>query len=196
MIADTDELAPTLGGPYYTDPDILTAEFERIFEREWYYAGRADEIPSPGRFVRRRVGRETVILVRGRDQAIRGFLNVCRHRGAQLCLTDSGEVGRTIRCPYHAWSYSLDGQLVAALAVCEWLFSAQTLAAGHDVTDAVALFSKVNEQDCAAAQWCQPNMSSRAYAHGGVLVPSEAPVISRYYQWYAGLMGAATGVTC
>jgi Rieske 2Fe-2S family protein len=81
------------------------------------------------------------------------------------------------------------------LAVCEWLFPAQTLAAGHDVTDAVALFGKVNEQDFAAAQWRQPNMSSRAYAHGGVLVPSEAPVISRYYQWYAGLMGAATGVT-
>ena len=114
MIAETAELSPTLDGAYYTDPDILTAEFERIFEHEWYYAGRADEIPSPGRFIRRRVGRETVILVRGRDQATRGFLNVCRHRGAQLCLTDNGEVGRTIRCPYHAWSYSLDGQLVAA----------------------------------------------------------------------------------
>jgi Rieske 2Fe-2S family protein len=77
------------------------------------------------------------------------------------------------------------------LAVCEWLFPAQTLEAGHDVADAVALFRKVNEQDFAAAQWCQPNMSSRAYACGGVLVPSEAPVISRYYQWYTTLMGDA-----
>jgi glycine betaine catabolism A len=375
MIADPDVLTPTLDGAYYTDPGILAAEFERIFEQEWYYAGRADEIPGPGRFIRRRVGRETVVLVRGRDQAIRGFLNVCRHRGAQLCLTDSGEVGRTIRCPYHAWTYGLDGQLVAApnwreldgvdrdrfrlhevhvaiwegliwvslagqpgplqeqlrpqiearlddygkfqryrlgdltvgaraeydvaanwkliyenfqecyhchtihpelvttiprfkspsigaggydpggypiagdrqsfsltgqtvlprlpgllpaddrlyygmvlrpncflslvsdhvivhrfepaapdrtLAVCEWLFPAETLAAGrYDVADAVALFHKVNEQDFAAAQWCQPNMSSRAYARGGVLVPSEGPVISRYYQWYTGLMGEA-----
>src|SRR5260221_4132297 len=107
-------LAPTLDGRYYTEPGILDAEFERIFEREWYYVGRADEIPAPGRYIRRRVGRETVVLVRGRDQVIRGFLNVCRHRGAQLCLTDSGQVGRTIRCPYHAWTYSLDGQLVAA----------------------------------------------------------------------------------
>ncbi len=75
------------------------------------------------------------------------------------------------------------------LAVCEWLFPAQTLQAGrYDVADAVALFGKVNEQDFAAAQWCQPNMSSRAYAGGGVLVPSEAPVISRYYNWYLGLM--------
>ena len=78
------------------------------------------------------------------------------------------------------------------LAVCEWLFPAETLETGrYDVTDAVALFSKVNEQDFAAAQWCQPNMSSRAYARGGVLVPSEAPVISRYYEWYLGLMGEA-----
>jgi len=53
------------------------------------------------------------------------------------------------------------------------------------------LFDRVNEQDFAAAQWCQPNMNSRAYARGGVLVPSEAPVISRYYQWYTGLMGEA-----
>lgn len=78
------------------------------------------------------------------------------------------------------------------LAVCEWLFPPQTLEAGrYDVADAVALFGKVNEQDFAAAQWCQPNMTSRAYERGGVLVPSEAPVISRYYQWYLSLMGDA-----
>jgi Rieske 2Fe-2S family protein len=53
----------------------------------------------------------------------------------------------------------------------------------------------VNEQDFAAAQWCQPNMSSRGYARGGVLVPSEAPVISRYYRWYLGLMEDACGTT-
>jgi hypothetical protein len=63
--------------------------------------------------------------------------------------------------------------------------------AQYDMADAVALFSRVNEQDFAAAQWCQPNMSSRAYARGGVLVPSEAPVISRYYQRYLGLMEEA-----
>jgi glycine betaine catabolism A len=375
VIAETEALAPTLDGVYYTDPGILAAEFENIFERHWYYTGREDEIPAPGRFIRRRVGRETIVLVRGQDQVIRGFLNVCRHRGSQLCLTDSGDVGRKIRCPYHAWTYDLDGQLVAApnwraldgidrgrfrlrqvqaatwegliwvslceqpgpleeqlrpqieyrladyskferyrlgelqvgaraeydvaanwkliyenfqecyhcrnihpelvatipqfkspaigargydpggypiaadrasfsltgqttlprlpgllpaddrlfygmvmlpncfislvsdhaivhrfepvtpdrtLAVCEWLFPAGTLEAGrYDTADAVALFGRVNEQDFAAAQWCQPNMSSRAYARGGVLVPSEAPVISRYYQWYLRLMGDA-----
>jgi Rieske 2Fe-2S family protein len=105
-------LAPTLGGRYYTDPAVLDAECERIFERQWYYAGRADEIPEHGRFIRRRVGRETVLLVRGKDQVIRGFLNVCRHRGSQLCLTGSGSVGNAIHCPYHNWIYGLDGSLI------------------------------------------------------------------------------------
>ncbi|HEY4850267.1 MAG TPA: SRPBCC family protein [Streptosporangiaceae bacterium] len=75
-------------------------------------------------------------------------------------------------------------------AVCEWLFPPGTMAEGrYDVSDAVALFARVNEQDFAAAQWCQPNMSSRAYRGGGVLVPSEAEVISQYYVWYRALMG-------
>src|SRR5439155_18863931 len=107
-------LAPTMAGRYYTDPAILAAENERIFERLWYYAGRADEIPAPGRFVRRRAGRESVLLVRGKDQVIRGFLNVCRHRGAQLCLTDGGDAGNAIHCPYHNWIYGLDGALITA----------------------------------------------------------------------------------
>ena len=74
-------------------------------------------------------------------------------------------------------------------AVCEWLFPADTRRGRVDVSDPVALFAKVNEQDFTAAQWCQPNMSSRAYRDGGVLVPSEAEVISRYYPWYRALMG-------
>jgi len=79
------------------------------------------------------------------------------------------------------------------LAVCEWLFPAETLEEGrHDVSDAVALFSRVNEQDFAAAERCQPNMSSRAYRNGGVLVPSEQLVIVRYYEWYWDLMGIAS----
>ena len=80
--------------------------------------------------------------------------------------------------------------------MCEWLFPAGTLAEGrYDVSDAVALFARVNEQDFGAAQWCQPNMSSRAYRRGGVLVPSEAEVISQYYAWYRALMGITADET-
>jgi Rieske 2Fe-2S family protein len=366
-------LTPTLEGRYYTDPAIFAAECEAIFERQWYYVGRADEVGAPGRFVRRQAGRETVLLVRGKDQVIRGFLNVCRHRGSQLCLTEAGDAGKAIHCPYHNWIYALDGALITApnwramadvdkgsyslhqvrvqvwegliwvcvagdpgplgdhvrpqiesrlgsyamleryrigglavgaraeydvaanwkliyenfqecyhcahihpelvqaipqfrspaigtggydpggyplapgrasfsltgqtvlprlpglrpaddglfygmvlrpncflsltsdhvivhrfepvaadrtRAVCEWLFPAETLGGSrYDVRDAVALFARVNQQDFAATERCQPNMSSRAYRGGGVLVPSEQAVISQYYAWYRGLMG-------
>jgi Rieske 2Fe-2S family protein len=68
--------------------------------------------------------------------------------------------------------------------VCEWLFPPSTVT-GYDLSDTVELFHRVNEQDFAASEWCQPNMKSRAYARGGVLVPSEQEIIGRwYYQWY------------
>jgi glycine betaine catabolism A len=73
--------------------------------------------------------------------------------------------------------------------VCEWLSPPETVAA-HDLDDTVELFHRVNQQDFAASEWCQPNMRSRAYANGGVLVPTEQEIIGRwYYQWYRESMG-------
>jgi glycine betaine catabolism A len=373
-MAPSSVFVPTLPGRYYTDPAIFEQEKRNIFEKQWLYVCRAQDVPAPGRFVRANVGDENVIVVRGRDQKLRAFLNVCRHRGATLCLTDSGDVGRSVRCPYHSWSYRLDGSLISApnwqsmaavdkadyslhpvhlaewhglvwlnlaenpplldeqvwpqldyrlggdrakfdrydlaglvvgkrvdypvaanwkiiqenfqecyhcatihpelvdtlpqfrnlaggatasyetdgyhfaehkasfsvsgevvlprlpgltdsddrkyygmvirpncflsllpdhvivhrfqpvspeltTVVCEWLFPPETVAA-HDLDDTVELFDRVNRQDFAASQWCQPNMRSRAYAGGGVLVPTEQEIIGRwYYQWYRESMG-------
>ncbi|MGH3246215.1 MAG: aromatic ring-hydroxylating oxygenase subunit alpha [Trebonia sp.] len=365
---------PTLPGRYYTDPAVFELEKRNIFARQWQYVGRAKDVPAPGRFIRVTVGDESVIVVRGRDQRLRAFLNVCRHRGATLCATDSGDAGRSIRCPYHSWAYRLDGSLMSApnrdtmataakaglglhavhlaefhgliwvtlasdpvsldeqiwaqldyrlggdrakflrydlaslvvgrridyrvaanwkiisenfqecyhcstihpelvdtlpqfrdisrlpaylaegyhfadhkasfsvsgqtvlprlpglteqderkyygmalrpncflsllpdhvivhrftpagpeltTVTCEWLFPPETIA-GHDVADTVELFHLVNEQDFAATEACQPNMKSRAYADGGVLVPLEHEIIGRwYYQWYRDAMGLA-----
>lgn len=375
---DTGSLVSTLPGRYYTDQDVFEREQQAIFGTEWVYVAHAGELPGSGDVVRRPVGTETVIVVRGRDGTLRAFLNVCRHRGAQLCLSDNQNVGRAIRCPYHAWSYGLDGRLIAApnmatmpdldrsrhglitvalteweglvwvnldpdappltehlvpqleyrlgveasrldryrigelvvghrreyevranwkiiqenfqecyhcgtihpelieqlpsfgsfealgdgayfqggyafgsgrdafslsghsphqpipgvsgedarlyfgmvlrpncflsllpdhvvlhrftpvapdrtAVVCEWLFTAETVAApGFDAADTVELFHRVNEQDFAASEWCQPNMSSRAYRDGGVLVPLESTIIGEwYYPWYRAKMGMA-----
>jgi Rieske 2Fe-2S family protein len=372
--APPEVFLPTLPGRYYTDPAIFELEKRNIFQKQWLYVCRAQDLPAPGRFVRASVGDENVIVVRGRDETLRAFLNVCRHRGATLCLTDSGDVGRSIRCPYHSWSYRLDGTMISApnwqsmaaadkadyglhpvhlaqwhglvwlnlaenpppldeqvwpqldyrlggdrakfdrydlaklvlgkrvdytvtanwkivqenfqecyhcatihpelvdtlpqfrnlaggvtatyetdgyrfaedkasfsvsgdavlprlpgltdgddrkyygmvirpncflsllpdhvivhrfhpvgpeltTVVCEWLFPRETVA-GHDIEDTVELFHRVNLQDFAASQWCQPNMRSRAYARGGVLVPTEQEIIGRwYYRWYRQSMG-------
>ena len=366
----------TLPGRYYVDPSIFAKEQAQIFSREWVYVARAAGVPDAGDVVRRNVAGESILVVRGRDDVLRAFLNVCRHRGSQLCLVNTANVRNTIRCPYHSWSYGLDGGLLAApnwewmsdeeksgfsldevaletwngliwvnladdptgladhldpqldyrfggdairigkygldelvvgasktyeveanwkiiqenfqecyhcstihpelieqipvfaspdalgtdgyftdgyrfaesrpgfslsgraalptlpglgsdelgkyfgmvlrpncfvsllpdhaivhrfeavsasssRVVCDWLFAADVAAApDFDPIDSVEIFHRVNLQDFAAAQWCQPNMASRAYREGGCLVPTEAEIIGNwYYPWYRERIG-------
>ncbi len=107
-------LRATLGGNYYTSADVFTTEQEHIFENMWFCAVRSSDLALAGKFKKVQIGRESVLLVRGRDGLLRAFLNVCRHRGAQLCTEAEGEVKRSLRCPYHSWTYGLDGKLMAA----------------------------------------------------------------------------------
>jgi Rieske 2Fe-2S family protein len=97
----------------YQDPAVLDWEAEHILRRDWLAVGRAEEVPEPGSFVVRDVLGESVLLVRGRDDQIRAFYNVCRHRGTAV---EERECGKAVRfqCPYHAWIYDLDGSLVRA----------------------------------------------------------------------------------
>jgi Rieske 2Fe-2S family protein len=357
-------LISTLPGSYYTDPTIFAMEQEDIFEAMWFCAVRSADLDKPGAFKTVQVGRESVLITRSRSGEVRAFYNVCRHRGAQLCTDESGEVKRAFQCPYHAWTYDLDGKLVAApnltkmpdidrveyglvpvalrewlgyawvclakeppsfedevvtaivdrlgdldaiehyeldalsvgrritydvkanwkliienfmecyhcatihpeltevlpefadgyaaqyfvghgaefgnevkgftvdggegfdrlpgvdedqdrryyaitvrptvfvnlvpdhvifhrmfpisadrtIVECDWLYSREVVESGKDVTRSVELFHRVNEQDFAACERTQPSMSSRAYAHGGVLVPSEHH-IGEFHEW-------------
>jgi Rieske 2Fe-2S family protein len=104
----------TLPGRYYTAPEVYAEELERIFAERWICAGRADEIANPGDYVLRPIAGDSVILVRGRDGVLRAFYNVCRHRGTRLCEEPRGRFSETIQCPYHAWTYTIDGQLIGA----------------------------------------------------------------------------------
>jgi glycine betaine catabolism A len=104
------EPAPTLAGHEYWSDDVFELERRRLFQGSWYCVGRADEAPEAGSFVVKDVVGESVLIVRDGDR-LRAFLNVCRHRGSRLC-EGSGAL-RRIRCPYHAWSYGLDGRLKA-----------------------------------------------------------------------------------
>ncbi len=102
----------TLPYAWYSSSDVLRLERERIFARSWQYAGRADEVAEPGSFVAADAGGIPIVAVRGRDGVLRAFLNVCRHRGSIL-VEGSGR-RESIQCPYHAWTYELDGALRAA----------------------------------------------------------------------------------
>ncbi len=99
----------TLPAGWYADEAVWARERDRIFAATWQYAGRADQVEEPGSFLVSRAGHIPVAVVRGREGTLRGFVNVCRHRGHPVV---SGEGRReTLQCPYHAWTYDLDGSL-------------------------------------------------------------------------------------
>ena len=108
------EPVTTLPGEYYVSPEIFAQETRNIFSRRWLCAGRADSLPAAGDYALFEAGGESLILVRGKDQRLRAFFNVCRHRGTRLCESGSGHFGGGIQCPYHAWTYGLDGALLGA----------------------------------------------------------------------------------
>ena len=101
--------ARTLPYDWYADHAVLRVEQESIFARSWQYAARLDQVAEPGQLTRAWAGTLPVVLARARDGELRGFVNVCRHRGHLLCDGDSRR--ETIQCPYHAWTYGLDGSL-------------------------------------------------------------------------------------
>jgi choline monooxygenase len=99
----------TLPAAWYSDEAVWALERERIFSSTWQYAGRAEQVRTAGSFFVSQAGHIPILVVRGRDDRLRGFVNVCRHRGHPVA---SGEGCReTLQCPYHAWTYDLDGSL-------------------------------------------------------------------------------------
>lgn len=103
---------PTLAWTGYSDPAVLRVEQDRIFGRAWQYVAHTGQVAKAGSFVAVRAGHLPVVIVRDRDEKLRAFINVCRHRGSIICV---GEGERdTLQCPYHAWTYSLDGSLIGA----------------------------------------------------------------------------------
>ena len=104
--------ARTLPGRYYTSPEIFAEEVERIFARRWVCVGRAAELSEPGDYFLADVAGESVIMLRDQGGTLRAHYNVCRHRGTRLCEERRGRFSETIQCPYHAWTYTLEGQLI------------------------------------------------------------------------------------
>jgi phenylpropionate dioxygenase-like ring-hydroxylating dioxygenase large terminal subunit len=102
----------TLPWAWYTDPDVLRREGEQIFARSWQYVGHSTEIAEEGSFFASTAGEIPVVVTRAPDGELRAFLNVCRHRG-HIVANGAGKRA-SLQCPYHAWTYGLDGNLRAA----------------------------------------------------------------------------------
>ncbi|HEX4666023.1 MAG TPA: aromatic ring-hydroxylating dioxygenase subunit alpha [Chthoniobacterales bacterium] len=105
--------ATTLPQRYFISPEVFAEEREKIFARQWVCVGHQGQLVRPGDFLVREVAGESIVVVRDRKELVRAFYNVCRHRGTRLCEAASGHAA-AIQCPYHAWTYALDGRLVGA----------------------------------------------------------------------------------
>jgi len=106
---------PTLPSHYYFDPEHYRRELEAFWFRHWLYACRSETLARPRDFLVLEVGDQSLLLTRAREGGLHAFHNTCRHRGALLCPGSRGRLpGDSIICPYHGWTYALDGRLLGA----------------------------------------------------------------------------------
>ena len=102
--------ASTTPSSWYTYKDFYELELKTVFSRSWQLAARVDQVAEPGRYVTSDIAGEPVVIVRGNDGVLRGFFNVCRHHAAAVMTEPEGKAAQ-LRCPYHGWTYSLEGEL-------------------------------------------------------------------------------------
>ena len=98
---------------YYVSDAVFQADMEQVIGQKWILAGHVSQVPKKGDYFLFRIGVEQIIVIRENATSVRAFFNVCRHRGSIICQADSGNAPRLV-CPYHAWTYGLDGKLIAA----------------------------------------------------------------------------------
>jgi Rieske 2Fe-2S family protein len=106
--------ARTLARQYFVSPDVFAQEREKIFSKQWMLVGHQSQIAKAGDYFVQEVAGESVIIVRDKNGKVHGFYNVCRHRGTRLCEEKNGRLSAAIQCPYHAWTYGIDGRLIGA----------------------------------------------------------------------------------
>ena len=105
------DCASTIPSSWYIDKDFYDHELTTVFSQSWQLAARADQLTEPGRYVTTDIAGEPVVIVRGNDGELRGFFNVCRHHAAAVMTESEGKAAQ-LRCPYHGWTYDLQGKLV------------------------------------------------------------------------------------
>jgi choline monooxygenase len=107
------EEASTIPASWYLSSEVAELEGTTVFSRSWQIAGRVEQVERPGQYLTCEIAGEPIVIVRGTDNVLRGFFNVCRHHAAAVMTQSSGDA-TCLKCPYHGWTYSLDGQLQSA----------------------------------------------------------------------------------
>jgi choline monooxygenase len=121
--------ASTIPAAWYTDKDLYQLEMQTVFARSWQMVCRLDQVRAAGQYVASEIAGEPIVIVRGDDDRLRGFFNVCRHHAAAI-ITEPEGTTRHLRCPYHGWTYSLAGELKGTpdfAGVCDFDLAANSL---------------------------------------------------------------------
>jgi choline monooxygenase len=121
--------ASTIPAPWYTDERVYDLEMQTVFARSWQIVCRVDQVSKPGQYVTTEIAGEPIVVVRGNDDLLRAFFNVCRHHAAAVIAEPEGTANQ-LRCPYHGWTYSLAGELKGTpdfTGVCDFDRSANSL---------------------------------------------------------------------
>jgi phenylpropionate dioxygenase-like ring-hydroxylating dioxygenase large terminal subunit len=112
LIADV-KIGYSFDQDFYVSDTVFKADMEHVISRKWIVAGHVSRIPNKGDYFLFKIGAEQIIVIRENEESVRAFFNVCRHRGSTICAAESGNAPRLV-CPYHAWTFGLDGKLLAA----------------------------------------------------------------------------------
>ncbi|HKW44637.1 MAG TPA: aromatic ring-hydroxylating dioxygenase subunit alpha [Candidatus Eremiobacteraceae bacterium] len=167
--------ATTMPQRFYVSAEIFSREIDRVFSKRWLCVGRAEQIPNAGDYFLAELFGESLIIVRSNDGTVRAHFNVCRHRGTRMCEEKQGTFAGSIMCPYHAWTYGLDGTLLAARNM-------QTVE-GFDK-------SRYPLAEAKLAQW-EGFLFVNLAQSPAPFERSFAPVLERWPQWTIGRLRAA-----
>lgn len=175
---NVDAGAMTLPAEWYVGAEIFAREQERIFGREWLCVGREESIANAGDFFTVERAGESLIVTRDNLGRVHAFYNVCRHRGTRICATASGHFQGSIQCPYHAWTYALDGELRVARNMAE--------VAGFDRT-------QYPLREASVALW--EGFVFVSLSPSAAFEETFAPLIGRFAHWNVGKLAAARSLT-
>ncbi len=200
--------AKTLPASWYISPEVFAREQERVFSREWLCVGREESIAKPGDFFTVERAGESLIVTRDANAVVHAFYNVCRHRGSRICTAASGHFQGSIQCPYHAWTYGLDGALKAARNMAELpgfdrsaypLKEAQVgLWEGFVFVNLTSSFDSVRCAHSAQDDTTRADTTRADTTQVGRIEPFEkafAPLVGRFARWNIGELQTARSLT-
>jgi choline monooxygenase len=146
--------ASTIPASWYTDERLYDLELQTVFTNSWQQVCRFDQVSAPGQYVTTNIASEPIVIVRGNDNVVRGFFNVCRHHAAAVMTEPHGSAPH-LRCPYHGWTYSLEGELKGTpdfAGVCDFDRAANGLVSVNTAVWENWVFVQIEQKDSAASK--------------------------------------------